>query len=189
VKNRPDRYYLRVGRFVTVVGIVTGIGTAFIASGYSNIMNYIQLLFSYFNAPLFATFIVAMFWKRSTPWAGVSGLAAGTIGAAVMHFAGYNIAYFYPNQVYDHTHATANLQMINFYGAITAFVADLVVTVIVSYLTRPKPVAELAGLVWGVPDPAAPDPTSIPRPPWWKSPKLLGTVSLGLVLILSLLFR
>jgi solute:Na+ symporter, SSS family len=66
VKNRPDRYYLQVGRVITVVGILIGIATAFIAKGYSNIMNYIQLLFSYFNAPLFATFIIAMFWKRTT---------------------------------------------------------------------------------------------------------------------------
>ena len=98
-KGRRDRYYLNVGRVVTVVGILIGIGTAFIASGYSNIMNYIQLLFSFFNAPLFATFILAMFWKRTTPWSGIAGLAAGTIGAAVMHFAGYHIAYFYPHQV------------------------------------------------------------------------------------------
>jgi SSS family solute:Na+ symporter len=66
VKDRPDRYYLGVGRTVTVLGILIGIGTAFIASGYSNIMNYVQLLFSFFNAPLFATFIIAMFWKRTT---------------------------------------------------------------------------------------------------------------------------
>src|ERR1035437_1260824 len=121
-RGRRDRYYLNVGRVVTVVGILIGIGTAFIASGYSNIMNYIQLLFSFFNAPLFATFILAMFWKRSTPWAGVAGLAAGTIGAAVMHFAGYHIAYFYPHQVLDPTHATINAQTLNFYGAITAFI-------------------------------------------------------------------
>ena len=136
-RGRRDRYYLNVGRVVTVVGILIGIGTAFIASGYSNIMNYIQLLFSFFNAPLFATFILAMFWKRTTPWSGVAGLAAGTIGAAVMHFAGYHIAYFYPHQVYDPTHATINAQMLNFYGAIAAFVADLVVTVLVTLVTKP----------------------------------------------------
>jgi SSS family solute:Na+ symporter len=189
VKGRRDGYYLRVGRVVTFAGIFIGVGTAFIASGYSNIMNYIQLLFSYFNAPLFATFILAMFWKRSTPWAGISGLAAGTIGAAAMHFGGYHIAYFYPHQVYDPTHATINAQMVNFYGAITAFVADLVVTVLVSYLTRPKPVSELGGLVWGVPNPDAPDPATIPRPPWWASPKLLGGIALGLVAVLSVIFR
>ena len=187
-RGRRDRYYLNVGRVVTVVGILIGIGTAFIASGYSNIMNYIQLLFSFFNAPLFATFILAMFWKRTTPWSGIAGLAAGTIGAAVMHFAGYHIAYFYPHQVLDPTHVTVNAQMVNFYGAIAAFVADLVVTVIVTLVTKPKPVSELAGLVWGVPDPNAPDPASVPKPVWWKSPKLLGGVALGIVLVLSIIF-
>jgi solute:Na+ symporter, SSS family len=187
-RNRPDRYYLNVGRVVTVVGIVIGIGTAFIASGYSNIMNYIQLLFSFFNAPLFATFILAMFWKRTTPWSGIAGLAAGTIGAAVMHFGGYHIGYFYPGQHYDPTHATINAQMLNFYGAIAAFVADLVVTVIVSLVTKPKPISELGGLVWGVHDPNAPDPASVPKPPWWASPKLLGGVALLIVLVLSIIF-
>ncbi|HEX4727470.1 MAG TPA: sodium:solute symporter family protein [Jatrophihabitans sp.] len=188
VKGRRDGYYLRVGRVVTVVGILIGIGTAFIASGYSNIMNYIQLLFSYFNAPLFATFIIAMFWKRSTPWAGFWGLVAGTAGAAVMHFGGYHIAYFYKDGVFDPTHAKINAQMLNFYGAMTAFAADVVVTVLVSMVTKPKPVAELAGLVWGVPDPKAPDPDSVPKPAWWASPKLLGGTSLGLVIVLSIIF-
>jgi SSS family solute:Na+ symporter len=187
-KGRRDRYYLNVGRVVTVVGILIGIGTAFIASGYSNIMNYIQLLFSFFNAPLFATFLLAMFWKRTTPWAGIAGLAAGTIGAAVMHLVGYHIGYFYPHHVYDPTHATINAQMLNFYGAIAAFVADLVVTVLVSLVTQPKPVSELGGLVWGVPDPNAPDPASVPKPVWWKSPKLLGGGALGIVLVLSIIF-
>jgi solute:Na+ symporter, SSS family len=187
-KGRRDRYYLNVGRVVTVVGILIGIGTAFIASGYSNIMNYIQLLFSFFNAPLFATFILAMFWKRTTPWAGIAGLAAGTIGAAVMHLVGYHIGYFYPHQHYDPTHATINAQMLNFYGAIAAFVADLVVTVLVSLATKPKPESELGGLVWGVPDPNAPDPASVPKPVWWKSPKLLGGGALGLILVLSIIF-
>ena len=187
VKGRRDRYYLTVGRVVTVVGVVVAIGTAFIASGYNNIMNYIQLLFSYFNAPLFATFIIAMFWKKATPWAGLAGLVAGTIGAAAMHFASFHIGYFYPGgEVLDHS--KINAQMANFYGAITAFVVDAVVTVIVSLVTAPKPVDELAGLVWGVPDPNAPDPASVPKPKWWASPKLLGGVSGGIVVVLSLIF-
>ncbi|MEN3279510.1 MAG: solute:Na+ symporter, family, partial [Solirubrobacteraceae bacterium] len=76
---RPDRdpqYYVRVGRVATAGGLLISIATAFIAKGYDNIMNYVQLLFSYFNAPLFATFIIAMFWRRSTPWAGFWGLIA-----------------------------------------------------------------------------------------------------------------
>jgi solute:Na+ symporter, SSS family len=80
-RGRRDRYYLNVGRVVTAVGILIGIGTAFIASGYSSIMNYIQLLFSFFNAPLFATFILAMFWKRTTPWSGIAGPAGAELRA------------------------------------------------------------------------------------------------------------
>jgi SSS family solute:Na+ symporter len=187
VKGKRDRYYLQVGRIVTVVGILIGIATAFIASGYSNIMNYIQLLFSYFNAPLFATFIIAMFWRRASPWAGLAGLVAGTLGAGVMHFAAYDIGYFYQGGTVL-SHAKINAQMANFYGAILAFVADAVVTVIVSLVTAPKPEKELAGLVWGIPDPNAPDPATVPKPKWWASPKLLGGTSLGIVVILSIIF-
>jgi SSS family solute:Na+ symporter len=186
-KNRRDSYYLNVGRVVTVVGIAIGIGTAFIAQGYTNIMNYIQLLFGFFNAPLFATFIIAMFWKRATAWSGVAGLAAGTLGAAIFHFASYDIGYFYQGGTVT-SHSDINAQMANFYGAIVAFVADAVVTVIVTLVTKPKPREELAGLVWGIPDPNAPDPASVPKPKWWASPKVLGGISLGITAVLSVLF-
>ncbi len=187
-KDRPDGYYLRVGRVVTVVGVLIGILTAFIAASYSNIQNYLQLLFSFFNAPLFATFIIAMFWKRVSPMSGIIGLVVGTIAAAVVHFAGYNISYFYPGGHIDPAHANINAQMQNFYGAIAAFVADAIVTVIVTYMGRPKPVAELAGLVWGVPDPNAPDKSKMPKPPWWESPWLLGGGALAITLVLSIIF-
>jgi SSS family solute:Na+ symporter len=84
-KDRDSAYYLRAGRLVTIGGILISVFTAFIAKGYSNIMNYIQTLFSIFNAPLFATFIIAMFWKRTTPWAGFWGLIAGFFGAFITH--------------------------------------------------------------------------------------------------------
>jgi SSS family solute:Na+ symporter len=185
-KNFPDHYYLNVGRIVTVVGILIGVGTAFIAAGYSNIMVYIQTLFSFFNAPLFATFIIAMFWKRCSPWSGFWGLLAGTAGAAIFQvFVGPNLAYFHAGQVMS---GEKNAQMVNFYGAIAAFVCDAVVTVIVTLITPPKPVAELAGLVWGVPDPDAGDPHMGYVRKWWESPKLLGFTALGIVLILSILF-
>ena len=110
--GRSDEYYIRFGRIATVTGIVIGIGTALIASGYNNIMDYIQLLFSFFNAPLFATFIIGMFWKRMTPWAGLWGLIAGTVGAAAAH--------------YGNSWDLINLgsaQAAAFWGAIAAFVA------------------------------------------------------------------
>jgi SSS family solute:Na+ symporter len=186
--GRPDGYYLRVGRIVTIVGVLIGIGTAFIASGYSNIMIYIQMLFSFFNAPLFATFIIAMFWRRVSPMSGIAGLAAGTAGAAIMHFWAFNLPYFYPGGVIDPAQATINAQMVNFYSALVAFLLDAVVTVIVTLMGKPKPVEELAGLVWGIPDPSAPDLSKLPKPPWWQSPKLLGFGALGLTAVVSIIF-
>ena len=185
-KNYPDHYYLNVGRVVTVVGIVIGIGTAFIASQFSNIMNYIQALFSFFNAPVFATFIIGMFWKRTSPWGGFTGLVSGFFAAlAFQYLIGPQISYFYPG---GDTTQDINAQMLNFYGAITAFVVDAVVTVVVSLFTKPKPVSEMLGLIYGNPDPAAGDPHEGHVRRWWESPKLLGFTALGIVLVLSLIF-
>jgi SSS family solute:Na+ symporter len=185
-KHRPDSYYLNVGRIVTVAGVLIGIGTAFIAAGFSNIMNYIQSLFSFFNAPVFATFLFAMFWRRTTPAAGISGLVAGFVGAvAWQYLIGPRIAYFYPG---GDTSAEINAQMLNFYGAIVAFVTDAVVTVAVTLFTKPKPLEQLAGLVWGVPDPDVGDPHEGYVRRWWESPKLLGFTALGIVLVLSIIF-
>ena len=155
---------------VTVAGVLIGIGTAFIAAGFSNIMVYIQSLFSFFNAPVFATFIIAMFWRRTTPWAGFSGLVAGFLAALLFQYlirAEYR--YFYPG---GDTSGEINAQMLSFYGAITACSPGAVVTVVVTF-TKPKPIEQLAGLVWGVPDPAAGDPHEGYVRRWWESPKLL----------------
>ena len=86
--GRDDRYYLRVGRAVTVIGCVLAIGTAFIAGTFANIMNYIQALFSFFNAPLFAIFILGLFWKRMTGTAGWTGLIAGALSRRPGRLAG-----------------------------------------------------------------------------------------------------
>jgi solute:Na+ symporter, SSS family len=186
VSDREDAYYLRVGRLATVVGVV--IGTAFIAGQYNNIMNYIQTLFSYFNAPLFAVFILALFWKRVTPWAGFYGLIAG--GAFAFHYIGPHIAYFYPGQTI--ADGKENAQMINFYGAIAAVLVAWAVMVPVTAVTRPKPREELAGLVWGEPDPDSPDAqpagTVAVRAAWSQSPVVLGVTALVITGSLSLIF-
>ena len=116
--DQSDDYYLNFGRIATVVGIVIGIATALIASGYNNIMDYIQLLFSFFNAPLFATFIIGMFWKRMTPWAGFFGLIAGTLGAVIAHY-GNEWGWW----------DLGSAQAAAFWGAIAAFVVDAIVSV------------------------------------------------------------
>jgi SSS family solute:Na+ symporter len=185
-KDMPDSHYLQVGRVVTVAGILIGIGTAGIASQFSNIMNYIQTLFSFFNAPLFIVFIIGLIWKRTSPWGGFWGQLAGIIGAVIFqYFVGPNVAYFHAGQTMT---GAANAQMINFYGAISAVVFGAIVTVIVSLLTKPKPVSELAGLVYGVPDPEAGDPHEGYARKWYESPKLLGFTALGITLVLSIIF-
>jgi SSS family solute:Na+ symporter len=177
-RGRPDEFYLRMGRIVTCVGVLVAIGTAFIASGYQNIMDYIQLLFSFFNAPLFATFIIALFWKRATPWAGVSGLAAGTLGAAVAHYA--------------HKWGWIDLgtdQAAAFWGAAVAFIADAVVTVGVSLVTQPKPAEQLVGLVWS----ETPKRMRSPKRErgeggWYRSPTVLGFGVLISCAVLNVVF-
>ena len=188
VRGRPDGYYLRVGRIVTVAGVLVSILTAFIAEQFNNIMNYLQLLFSFFNAPLFATFIIGMLWLRATAWGGFWGLLSGTFSAVLAHFALVGLAignlHLWSPWIY-----LASTQEKNFYGAITAFLVDAVVTVAVSLATQPKPAAQVVGLVWGIPAPNAPE--DLLHPPahkWWESPKTLGFTALGITLVLSLIF-
>jgi solute:Na+ symporter, SSS family len=173
--GKSDEYYLRFGRIATVTGIVIGIGTALIASGYNNIMDYIQLLFSFFNAPLFATFIIGMYWKRMTPWAGFWGLVAGTLGAAAAHYG----------NSWD-VFSLGSAQAAAFWGAIAAFVADAVVTVGVSMVTEPKPVEELQGLVHGMANEA--EALSKEEQAWYRKPSTLAIGVLGIVLVLSIIF-
>jgi solute:Na+ symporter, SSS family len=177
-KDRDEAYYLRVGRIATAGGLLISIATAFIAKGYDNIMNYVQLLFSYFNAPLFATFIIAMFWKRTTPWAGFWGLIAGFFGAFITH------------ELYSWGTIDLGSELAaSFWGAIIAFTADAAVTVGVSLVTQPKPDEELRGLVWGLTrkeeKPEEHDPAD---DAWYRSVWLLGGGAIALVVILNIVF-
>jgi SSS family solute:Na+ symporter len=177
-KDRDSQYYVRVGRIATIGGLLVSVATAFIAKGYSNIMNYVQLLFSYFNAPLFATFIIAMFWRRTTPWAGFWGLIAGFLGAFVTH------------EIYSFGWVNLGSELAaSFWGAIVAFLADAIVTVAVSLVTQPKPEEELRGLVWGLPRrDAEPERMDEGDELWYRSPWLLGAGAIVLVVILNIVF-
>jgi SSS family solute:Na+ symporter len=176
-RDRDDAFYIRVGRYVTVGGIVVAIGTALIASSYQNLMNYLQALFSIFNAPLFATFIIGMFWKRMSPAAGLWGLVAGTI-AALVTYVGYKWAgWFTFGSDLDES----------FWGAGAAFVVDAVVTVAVTLFTPAKPVEQLQGLVWGMANEEDASVASTHNR-WWESPKLLGFGAIALGAILTIIF-
>ena len=163
VKDRDDGYYLKVGRIATVVGVALGVGTAFIAAGYSNIMNYLQALFSFFNAPLFATFILALFWKRMTPWAGFWGLLVGTL-AAFASYIGFKAGLL----------AFGTELNASFWGAGVAFVVDIAVSVVVTLVTTPKPVEELRGLVYGLSAVDVEDDALTGDEKWYRSPVVLG---------------
>jgi len=176
-RNREDRYYVQAGRYATVAGIIVAIGTALIASTYSNLMNYLQALFSIFNAPLFATFIIGMFWKRMTPAAGLWGLIAGTIAALVVYVGYKFLGIFDFGSDLDES----------FWGAGAAFVVDAIVTVAVTLVTRPKPADQLNGVVWGtVGDIGGAILGRGGR--WWESPLVLGSGSIALAAALTVVF-
>ncbi|MEY7974408.1 sodium:solute symporter family protein [Saccharomonospora xinjiangensis] len=177
VKDRPDGYYLRAGRVVTVVATVLAIGTAFIAASYSNLMDYLQQLFSFFNAPLFATFILGMFWKRMTPTAGWTGLVSGTAAAVGVFLLAETGVWDLPGQG------------ASFVGAGAAFVVDIVVSVAVTYATQPKPEAQLVGLVYSLtPKESLRHSTSGEDAGWYRRPGLLAGIVLAVTILFNIIF-
>src|SRR3712207_4121737 len=183
-KDRPDSYYLNVGRWATVGATVIAIGTALIASGYTNLMDYLQTLFGFFNAPLFATFILGMFWKRMTPTAGWTGLVSGTLAAVL-------VAVLSEDSLGALSTGAIPLsgQGASFVAAGAAFVVDIVVSVLVTQVTAPKPASELAGLVYSeTPKEQRTDPEAS-RLPWYRSPTKLAGIALVMVVILNVIFR
>ncbi len=183
VSDRSDGYYLRVGRLATVGATVVAIFTAGLAANFSNIMNYLQVLFGFFNAPLFATFILGMFWKRMTATAGWVGLVAGT-GAAVA------VAFLSEDAFGSLSSGVIPIggQGAAFLAAAVAFVVDIVLSIIVSLMTTPKPVAELRGLVYSETpreDLVDADEASYP---WYRRTLPLAGVALAMVVALNFAF-
>jgi solute:Na+ symporter, SSS family len=177
VKDKPDAYYLRMGRWVTVGGTVAAVGTAFIASGYENLMNYLQQLFSFFNAPLFATFILGMFWKRMTPTAGWVGLVTGTLSAVTVFLLAENGV------------LELSGQGASFIGAGAAFVVDILVSVLVTLRTRPKREEELVNLVYSL----TPKEQRTAQPTgedavWYRRPGLMAGIVLVITIVLNIIF-
>ncbi len=177
VKDRSDDFYLRTGRWVTVAGTVIAIGTAAIASGYSNLMDYLQQLFSFFNAPLFATFILGMFWKRMTAAAGWIGLVSGTTTAVLVFILSETGVINLPGQG------------ASFVGAGAAFVVDILVSIVVSKVTRAKAESELVGLVYSLtPKEQRTEAAGEGDHGWYRKPVLLAGISLGMVIVLNIVF-
>jgi SSS family solute:Na+ symporter len=149
-RKAPDRHYLRVARIITVAGVLLSIATAYLAQRYNNIMDLLQLVFGFVNAPLLATFMLGMFWKRATGDGAFWGLLSGTFAAALTH--GTTIAENKGGWLANwHTFPSVMAQ--NFWIAIVAWTTCFVVTVVISWATIPRPEGELAGLGrWSVQD-------------------------------------
>ncbi|GAB6987135.1 sodium:solute symporter family protein [Nocardioides pyridinolyticus] len=183
VKERDDQYYLRVGRFATVAATVVAIFTAQLASNFSNIMNYLQTLFGFFNAPLFATFILGMFWKRMTATAGWVGLTAGTLSAVLVAFLSEDAFGSWSTGALP-----LSGQGASFVAAGVAFVVDIVLSIVVSLATKPKPAEELRGLVYSeTPREDLVDPREATYP-WYRRTLPLAGIALVLVTVLNIAF-
>lgn len=179
-RNAPDSHYLWVGRVTTVAGVALSIATAYLATAFNNIMDFLQLVFAFVNAPLFATFLLGMFWKRTTSagafWGLLTGLIAGgmTLGLTVAEGKGgfLGILYQFPSSMAQ-----------NFWIAIVAWTVCLVVTFAVTLVTTPKPESELHNLVYGV--------TDIPHEagaPWYKRPGPLAVVVIVVLVAVNLIY-
>jgi Na+/proline symporter len=180
-----DRHYLNMGRIATVVGVCLSVAAAYVANRFNNIMDMLQLLFAFVNAPLFATFLLGMFWKRATGHGAFYGLLGGSLAAALHHgltlprgassgVKGGWIAVLdsYPSEMAQ-----------NFWTAIYAFTACLLLTIAISLLTKPRDEKSLVGLVYAL-TPREVDNEAA----WYKRPAPIGCAVLAAMILLNLLF-
>lgn len=180
VKRRSDKHYLWVGKFITVAGILISIATAYVARSFNNINDFLQLVFSFVNGPLFATFLLGMFWKRTTSDGAFFGLLSGTIAAALTH--GLTIAEGkggWINPAFEIKSGMGQAFMV----ASVSWITNFVITIAVSFFTRPKAEEALKGLVYSL--------TVKPNykeDKWYKRVAPLGIVLLMITVILNLIF-
>jgi solute:Na+ symporter, SSS family len=179
-KNASDDAKVKMGRWVTVIGVIISIVTAYFAMYAQSIMDYVQALFSFFIAPLFGTVILGMLWKRATPAGGWTGLLAGTLSSIGM----YAWVKIDPNAVrYVALSMDAQDQAQNMFRALWCCLICVIVTVVVSYMTKPKPASELKNLVYGLtPIPKAEHLTLYHSPIFW------GAVVAIVFVILQIIF-
>ena len=181
--RQSDAHYLWMGRMATVFGVLVSVATAYAAMRFNNIMDMLQLVFSFVNAPLFATFLLGMFWKRTTGHGAFWGLVAGT-GAAALHYEVTGVIgakSLLPKIAVVHAYPSDMAQ--NFWGAIVAWTTCFVATATLSLATTPKADGDLRGLVFGL------TPRSAnPEAAWYQRPAVLAAVVLTLTLALNMVF-
>ena len=187
VKGKSDKHYLRVGQITTIVGVAVSILTAYVAAMFNNVMDFLQLIFAFINAPLFAAFLLGMFTKRTTGHGAFWGLLAGTFSAAMVHGltqpAGATslikggwmgtVVHRFPSEMAQ-----------NFWTAIVAFCVAMVVTIVISLLTkRNKTDEQLKGLVYSL-TPRVVDDSKY----WYQKPTFLAIIVGVIAVTLSIIF-
>jgi SSS family solute:Na+ symporter len=174
-----------MGHFATLFGTVISIAAAYVATRFNNIMELLQLVFAFVNAPLLATFLLGMFWKRATPNGAFYGLVAGLSAAAIHH--GLTLPAGAEEGIkggWIHlVHGYRNEMAQNFWTAIWAWTTCFVVTILISLVTRPRKDEELVGLVYSLTKHDADEPLS-----WFKRPAVLGVIVLLMTLALNIIF-
>src|SRR6266404_3056936 len=179
-KTAPDQHYVSMGRWCTMIGLVISIGTAYLAMGFASIMDYVQALFGFFIAPLFATVLLGMMWKRVTRAAGFWGLLAGTFSSIGM-FVAMKLDPRYVAVFALSPHAKALAQ--DMYQALWSCVICVTVTVLVTLVTKPRPDEELKGLVYSLTEVQQEGSVGlIRRPAFW------GAVAIAIFLVLQIVF-
>jgi len=184
-RGASDQHYLWMGRMSTVFGIAVSVAAAYVATRFNNIMDMLQLVFAFVNAPLFATFLLGMFWKRATGHGAFLGLLSGILAATIHHgltlplhaVAGVKGGWFGARHIYPSEMAQ------NFWTAIFAWSTCFVVTILVSLMTRARDEKELAGLVYSL--------TERPKEAklaWYQRPAILGVIVLLMTLVLNIIF-
>ena len=178
-RNAPDKHYVSVGRWCTILGVLVSIGTAYLVMQFLSIMDYVQALFSFFVAPMLGTVLLGMLWRRSTPAAGFWGLLAG-IASSVGLWAWVRIHPDALQYVALSPHAKPMAE--NMYRALWCWIVCVLVNVAVSHATRPKPVQELTGLVYGCTElPSEGHLRLYQRPVFWASAVAVVFVALNVI--------
>jgi SSS family solute:Na+ symporter len=185
-KRGSDSHYLWMGRMATIAGLAISIATAYIAKQFNNIMDVLQLVFAFVNAPLFATFMLGMFWKRATANGAFFGLLGGTIAASLHHgltlprgsmpgvkggFLG-TVLHSYPSEMAQ-----------NFWTAIFAWTTCFLLTIIISMFTKPRAEEELRGLVYSLTPKPVDEGLS-----WYQKPTVLAIVVIAVLVVLNVIF-
>jgi SSS family solute:Na+ symporter len=184
--KRSDDHYMRMGQGATLVGILASIACAYFARMYNNAMDIIQLVFAFVNAPLFGTFLLGMFWKRTTGTGAFLGLLGGTVASGVVHAltisqgnapgmkGGYlAVVHTFPSEMAQ-----------NFWLALAAFAVCVSLTLGISLATRrTKSDEELTGLVYSLTPKIKDEGTA-----WYGRPAFIGSVLLAACAVLNVIF-